>query len=143
MYNSKEKIRDYQKEYKKQNKEKVAINQKRYVLKYRDKVNAYMRKWRSKRRSKVREWQLRSVHKITINEYNQIAKNQNNCCAICGTHQSEFKTYLCVDHDHRNNFKRGLLCKPCNLILGNAKDSVNILRNAIIYLESRASCEWM
>jgi len=41
---------------------------------------------------------------------------------------------LCVDHNHKTNKIRGLLCKDCNLILGFAKDSVGTLLTAVTYL---------
>lgn len=40
-----------------------------------------------------------------------------------------------VDHDHATNSVRGLLCKICNLVLGNVNDSPQTLRNLATYLE--------
>lgn len=34
-------------------------------------------------------------------------------CHICGK-----RTYLLVDHDHRSQLVRGLLCNACNLLVG-------------------------
>jgi hypothetical protein len=31
--------------------------------------------------------------------------------------------------------RRGVLCNPCNNVLGDAKDNINILKAAITYLE--------
>lgn len=42
---------------------------------------------------------------------------------------------LAIDHDHSNGKIRELLCRSCNLMLGNDKDSISTLFNAIIYLE--------
>jgi hypothetical protein len=55
-------------------------------------------------------------------------------CAICQRHQSEFKISLAVDHCHETGTVRGLLCYPCNTLLGYAKDSTKILSSAINYL---------
>ncbi len=57
---------------------------------------------------------------------------QGNCCGIC-------KTYLgrkdaCLDHDHEGGY-RGTLCNGCNLLLGLACDSPELLRRAAKYLE--------
>ncbi|MGD0053597.1 MAG: endonuclease domain-containing protein, partial [Vulcanimicrobiaceae bacterium] len=41
---------------------------------------------------------------------------------------------LHVDHDHRTNEVRGLLCRWCNQMLGSAKDDPARLRGAIDYL---------
>ena len=42
---------------------------------------------------------------------------------------------LYVDHDHLTGKLRDLLCHHCNLLLGNAQDSVERLRLAIAYLQ--------
>ncbi len=39
---------------------------------------------------------------------------QQQRCAICNRHESEFKKRLCVDHNHRTSKVRGLLCFYCN-----------------------------
>jgi hypothetical protein len=41
---------------------------------------------------------------------------------------------LHVDHDHKNGKVRKLLCSNCNRMLGCAKESIEILNNAIQYL---------
>lgn len=55
-------------------------------------------------------------------------------CFICGITQDKLKRGLCVDHDHKTGKIRGLLCSPCNFILGFAKDEIEILTNAVAYL---------
>lgn len=60
---------------------------------------------------------------ISLEQYNKILNQQNNCCAICG--KSEPKQRLAVDHCHNTGKVRGLLCTYCNLSLGvyeNRKD---------------------
>jgi Recombination endonuclease VII len=39
-----------------------------------------------------------------------------------------------IDHDHVTDEPRGLLCPNCNLLLGHAHDSAEILAKAISYL---------
>jgi len=56
---------------------------------------------------------------------------QNNACAICGRSGCE----LVLDHDHVTDEVRELLCIPCNLLLGFARDDPSILRAATEYLE--------
>ena len=72
---------------------------------------------------------------ITIAEYNEIYKNQNGCCAICKKHQAELIKVLHVDHDHKNQKIRGLLCYKCNVGLGSYNDDVELLLKAIEYLK--------
>lgn len=54
---------------------------------------------------------------ITEDEYNQLYQKQNECCAICGKHQSKLKRKLNIDHDHSTGEIRGLLCPKCNTAL--------------------------
>jgi Recombination endonuclease VII len=52
-------------------------------------------------------------------------------CDIC----SDQVKSLCRDHCHVTDKRRGNLCNSCNLVLGFAKDSPEILRKAALYLE--------
>lgn len=71
---------------------------------------------------------------ITIEDYNKLFEKQNGRCSICDKHQSELNVALSVDHDHITGRIRSLLCGNCNLLLGNANDNIDILKNAIEYL---------
>lgn len=71
---------------------------------------------------------------MTIAQYDVLFKKQGRRCAIC--QREPRKIRLAVDHDHRTGKVRGLLCKRCNHdLLGSAHDSVEILYDAINYLE--------
>lgn len=69
--------------------------------------------------------------------YEQMLAVQNGVCAIC--ERSDVK--LCIDHDHKANVVRGLLCYNCNLVLGLAKDSIKNLIAAARYLEKHGTDE--
>jgi hypothetical protein len=65
---------------------------------------------------------------------------QNNACVICGV-VIEFNTgsnsvSACVDHDHKTDETRGILCRSCNLGLGHFKDNEELLKKAVKYLET-------
>lgn len=59
---------------------------------------------------------------------------QGGKCAICGEMP---KRALAVDHCHATKATRGLLCVPCNLVLGIFKDDVARLENAARYLRQQ------
>ena len=40
----------------------------------------------------------------------------------------------CIDHDHVTGDVRGVICKKCNTMLGQAEDNPQILRRGIQYL---------
>lgn len=61
-----------------------------------------------------RDRYLRRTYNITEEEYRLILYEQRGRCGACNRQQSEFKTRLAVDHDHRTGVVRGLLCYHCN-----------------------------
>jgi uncharacterized protein YlaI len=83
---------------------------------------------------KIKNIQLKHHFGISLEEYNNMFKEQDGRCSICGKHQSRFKTMFSVDHDHVTGKIRGLLCPDCNHGLGNFKDTPRILQKAIEYL---------
>jgi len=83
-----------------------------------------------------RERMLMREYGMTPKDYTELFEKQNGCCAICKTEESghNVTNHLLVDHDHATNKVRGLLCSSCNLMIGKAHDSVDILTSAINYL---------
>lgn len=67
-------------------------------------------------------------------------RNQNGVCATCSVVPIEGRK-LVVDHDHRTGKVRGLLCQPCNISLGAAKDKPDVLRSLADYLVRSATIE--
>jgi hypothetical protein len=71
---------------------------------------------------------------ITEDRYEEMFNAQNGVCAICkGINRSGRR--LSIDHDHKTGEVRGLLCSQCNSAIGLARESLDILRKAVIYLE--------
>lgn len=67
---------------------------------------------------------------LSRERYDALLHEQDHRCAICRSDDP-----LHVDHDHDTDEIRGLLCRACNHMLGNAKDRPALLRAAIGYLE--------
>lgn len=67
-------------------------------------------------------------------EYDQRLDEQGGVCGICGD-PPELGKQLEVDHSHDTNAVRGLLCGPCNRMLGAARDNAKTLLAAVEYLE--------
>jgi hypothetical protein len=74
---------------------------------------------------------------LTGSQYNTLFLFQQGFCKICGKHQNEFKHALAVDHCHKTNKVRGLLCGNCNTGIGQLKDDVRLLQSAIDYLNTK------
>lgn len=98
---------------------------------------------KNKERSRPRA--IESTYGITIEYYNDLLDQQNNCCAVCGG-VNENGRALAVDHDHTccpgkkscGKCVRGLLCGRCNFMLGNARDNDEILSEGAKYVKRHA-----
>lgn len=64
-----------------------------------------------------------------------IRDDQAGMCAICGDDLSKETKEVMVDHCHKTNRIRGLLCRRCNIGLGFFEDDIDRLKEAINYLE--------
>lgn len=85
-------------------------------------------------KDRVFDQSLRRLYGITLDEYQQMAAKQQHLCGLCGE-SPDTERRMHVDHDHATGKIRALLCHHCNLLIGNAKESVDRLRLAIAYLE--------
>lgn len=86
----------------------------------------------------VRKRSRLKKYNLTLKDYDVLFEKQNGVCAICKQPETAtFKDIICrlsVDHCHKTNKVRGLLCKHCNTILGYADDNIQLLKYAINYL---------
>lgn len=104
----------------------------------------YKAEWYQRNKDKVRErrkatrdtWDSTySRFRITAKDYLELLEKQGGLCAICYKHpKDDYRRRLSVDHCHKSNTVRGLLCNMCNLMLGHAKDVPNILDKGAKYL---------
>lgn len=72
----------------------------------------------------------KSRYGITEPMYRKMIEVQNNECLICD------QPAAVIDHDHKTNEVRGLLCAGCNRGLGGFKDNPESLMRAAAYLVS-------
>jgi hypothetical protein len=79
---------------------------------------------------------LKRTYDISLKEYEQLFIKQHGVCAICHQPPTEEKPFLVVDHDHKTEKVRGLLCNNCNVGIGNLRDSLIIVSAAARYLKS-------
>lgn len=79
---------------------------------------------------------LKSLYGITVEDYQEMLVAQDYRCAICDIPANQAtKKKLYVDHCHKTDEVRGLLCAQCNTGLGNFKDDTDSLLRAISYLK--------
>ena len=93
----------------------------------KDKTRKFGRQYICKPCSHIRNRKQR--YGLSDRLYKEMVKSTPHC-PICNSEE-----LLVIDHDHSTGEVRGLICEPCNLMLGHAKDNKVTLLNAIAYLE--------
>ena len=76
-------------------------------------------------------WRNHYIWGCTREFFEELKPRLGGPCEICGA-----MGVMHIDHDHATNTFRGLLCRHCNYLLGNARDQIDVLEKAIGYLRS-------
>lgn len=100
-----------------------------------EKLREYHRKkWKrysAENKDKIKAKNFKDRYGIGIEEYEALKDQQDGKCCICET----VGHVLYVDHCHNTGKIRGLLCQKCNTGIGMLQDNINILKQAVRYLE--------
>jgi hypothetical protein len=75
-----------------------------------------------------------ATYNVEAGFYAKLYAVQGGKCALCRRATGKTKR-LAVDHNHRTGDPRGLLCGPCNRIIGMWFDDPETFRRAARYLE--------
>lgn len=108
----------------------------------KERAARYARERRTYCPDKGKDYRLRSTFGITLDDYSSILADQGGKCAICGAEEKDEVEVgrkiakLCVDHCHKTNVIRGILCHNCNRSIGLLKDNPDILEKAASYLRN-------
>ena len=101
------------------------------------------KRWHEKNPLRQREIGRKSGYKnkygVSVEDYERMYIAQNGCCRICERINVNGKR-LSIDHDHKTGRVRGLLCHPCNVMIGLAKENPHTLYRAVDYLENLSAC---
>ena len=126
-------------------KDKLKVQLKKYKEENKEKLEVASLLWKKNNPDKVKQYQrtsnLRKNFGLSMDEYEQMIAKQNNLCGICEKpetfihHQTKETARLAVDHCHKTNKVRKLLCKSCNTALGLFKDDIGVMENAVQYLK--------
>ncbi len=121
--------------YRSENKEKLAASIKAWRESNPDKVVAQNKRTYAKLKSPLYHHKRNLArYGLTVEQYEAMYRAQNGGCAIC-TGFNVAGRRLAVDHNHKTSKVRGLLCTGCNAAIGHAKESIDILKGIIAYLE--------
>ena len=124
-----EEKREYRKQYREKNKEKI----KAYVQKWREENPEYMKeynkKWHKENHMKrtISQWKSNGLIVDDNDEYESIyyLVQSAEYCELCNCklteNQPQTSTSRCMDHDHFTGKFRNLVCRSCNAILPTQK----------------------
>lgn len=142
--NNLEKCRKQERKRRNENRKHVREVQRAWRAKNPEKQNEYNKRDYQRRKAQFVEWNrsrsLKRLYGLTIEQYEEMYRSQNGCCAICGGINVAGRR-LAVDHCHKTNRVRALLCNTCNTTIGTAKENPNILQQCIAYLSKHASLD--
>lgn len=86
------------------------------------------------------KYKIKSKYNLEYEDFISMFEKQNKSCKICKVKLVRVKTNidesLCVDHCHKTNLVRGILCNLCNRGLGQFKDDILHMEKAIQYLKN-------
>jgi hypothetical protein len=117
--------------------EEILAKDRAYRKEHGEEVRARNRAYNKTRKKEQKDYDLRRLYGIGVEEFDRMRLEQKSLCYIC--HRKPGR--LCVDHSHNKSHVRHLLCDQCNFGLGLFKDSPELLRAAAIYLENTKT-EW-
>lgn len=120
------------------------INFKNWDAKNKNRRKEYRSKWKEQNPEKLKEhtrkYQLKMKYGITLDQYDNMLLLQGGHCALCNkTPDDERDKVLSVDHCHKTNKVRGLLCNIHNRALGAFGDNEEGLLKAIDYLRDKVA----
>jgi hypothetical protein len=109
----------------------------------KEEIVKYQKNYREQNAREIKSTIFKRKYGISLEEYEKLFEQQNGCCAICKTpervrHRNNGKgdiRMMAIDHCHKSNKVRGLLCLDCNTGLGSFKDNPKIISNAVEYLK--------
>lgn len=107
----------------------------------RERANFIRKRWAKnnpeKRALIYKKCCIKRFYGINYDEYLKMIEFQENKCKLCGNIFSDDRlgTKPAVDHCHKTNKIRGILCGRCNLAIGNFDESLELMEKAIKYLK--------
>jgi hypothetical protein len=115
--------REIQARYREKNREKLREAHHKYI---RDENGELTAEYKARLESKTAKWR-QGLEEMA-------GRPRPEVCDICAGPPDEGKS-LHYDHCHQTGGFRGWLCRECNLMLGNARDNPQRLRDGAAYLE--------
>ena len=131
------------------NKERLPEINRKWRAENKDKINEVKKIWKKNNPEVVAAQQfkdgLKRKYGLTVEQYQQMIKDQDNKCKICGHEMNggrNTRYAINIDHKHDGTKNvRSLLCNCCNKVIGYAYEDVSVLASAIEYLKFHSNKE--
>ena len=118
-YKNKEEASAYDKNYREKNKEKIDVRAKEYYEKNKEKILTHAKEYSKtesgKKSCRISVWKFNGlIHGDYDALYEHYINTKN--CDYCNVELIEGcgKTARCMDHSHKTNLFRNVLCNSCN-----------------------------
>jgi hypothetical protein len=116
-------------------------DRKKYPEKYREREK--LQRENDKERIGIDVYRSREIIRrrgLTKEQYDEMFLAQDHKCYICSNEETRKSrsgeiAKLCVDHCHKTEKVRKLLCHSCNAGIGYFKDDLELLQKAIAYIK--------
>lgn len=96
----------------------------------------YADRYRNAHLDQLHHEYLLRTYGMTQTEYEEILHRQNGVCALCReVRLDRRRKHLDVDHNHDTGEIRGILCNPCNRLVGKVEARLQEWRPVLDYLE--------
>ncbi len=105
-------------------------------------MKAARRKYLVENPHKSKEWgrrgHLKHKYGVTPEWYDQRFDIQGGACLVCNRKDIE----LVIDHNHETNEVRGLLCNPCNMLVGFVEKDVTMIKRLVNHIKGGLEYEF-
>ena len=102
----------------------------------KDAQNVWQKNYHKRHPKKAIQYLRRRKFGLEPQDYDNLLKKQNGVCTICGK-TNKNKRPLAVDHNHKTEQIRGLLCDKCNTAIGLLDDNIETCLSVVEYLRGR------
>jgi len=132
--------------WRKKNYEKAKMIASNWKKSNPQKVRDYDKKWHNENNERRKDYpsakrwkqyQLKHLYGLSLEDFKKILEKQSGVCAVCES--SLIEGSICVDHNHKTQKIRGLLCGNCNVGIGHFKENEKYLYSAIKYIQFHKS----
>lgn len=120
-----EKIKKYNKQYNQNPKNKASNKERRKI---------YLSNPENKEKAKIKA--ILTKYRLSQEEFKKILGKSGGKCEICYVSLYGLEYKLNIDHCHKTNKVRGILCRNCNLGIGFFEENKKVLSSAIKYLKN-------